>query len=252
MRDWRPWLLALLALAVLLAIVLLPPLPDPRFLATLADRRTLFGVPNFFDVVSNLPFLLVGAWGLYFVAADRRQAFSHPGEKWPYVLMFLSVALAGIGSTYYHLAPEDARLMWDRLPIATAFMALVSALVAERIGLRAGLILLFPLILVGAASVLYWRWSALQGAEDVLPYAAMQYGAIAAVAIIALLYPSRYSRGSDLFVAVAIYGLAKVAEVLDAQIYAIGTLVSGHTLKHLLAALAVWRLLRMLQLRSAL
>lgn len=242
----------MLGSGLVLAIVLLPPLPDPRFLATLADRRTLFGIPNFFDVASNLPFLLVGAWGLYLVAADRGRAFSHPGEKWPYAVLFLSVALAGLGSAYYHLAPDGARLMWDRLPIALGFMALLSAVIAERIGVRLGRHLLVPLLLAGAASVLYWRWSSLKGAEDVLPYAAVQYGAIAAVLIIATAYRSRYSRGSDLFGALAIYALAKAAEVLDAQIYAIGALVSGHTLKHLLAALAVWWLLRMVQLRSRL
>jgi hypothetical protein len=251
-RDRRPWLLGLLALGVVLAIALLPPLRQPRLFASLADQRTLFGIPNFFDVISNVPFLLVGVWGLYFLASDRGRAFSHPAEKRPYAFVFLSVALTSIGSAYYHLAPDDARLMWDRLPIALGFMALLSAVIAERIRLRPGLYLLGPLLLAGAASVLYWRWSLLHGAEDVLPYAAVQYGAIAAVMVIALLYRSRYTRGADLFGAVALYGVAKAAEALDAQIYALGGIVSGHTLKHLFAALALWWLLRMLQLRSAL
>jgi hypothetical protein len=252
LRERRLWLLGLLALAVILAIALLPPFPDPRLFASLADQRTLFGIPNFFDVASNAAFLLVGTWGLYFVASHRGRAFSHPAEKWPYAFLFLSVALTGIGSAYYHLAPDDARLMWDRLPIALGFMALLSAVIAERIGVRLGLYMLWPLLFAGAASVLYWRWSLLNGAEDVLPYAAVQYGAIAALVIIALLYRSPYTRGADLLGVVALYGAAKAAEALDAQIYALGEILSGHTLKHLFAALAVWWLLRMLQLRSAL
>lgn len=251
LRDPRLWLLGLVALGIMLAIALLPPLRAPGLYATLADRRTLLGIPNFFDVVSNIPFLLIGAWGLRFIAADRGRAFSHPAEKRPYALLFLSVALTSLGSAYYHLAPDDARLMWDRLPIALGFMALLSALIAERIGVRAGQYLLWPLLVAGAASVLYWRWSVVNGAEDVVPYAAVQYGAIAAVVLIALLYRSRYTRGADIFVAAALYGLAKAAEALDAPIFALGELLSGHTLKHLLAALAVWWLLRMLQLRSA-
>jgi hypothetical protein len=201
-------------------------------------------------VVSNLPFLFVGVWGLYVVSRDRPGTFVHREEKWAYVVCFLAVALIAIGSTYYHLAPIDERLMWDRLPIGLGFMALLSAVIAERIGVKAGVRSLAPLLLAGAASVLYWRWSGLRGAENILPYAIVQYGAIVAIVAIAALYPSRYTRGADVLVAVAIYAIAKLAEMLDAQIYALGHVVSGHTLKHLLAALAVWWLLRMLQLRG--
>jgi hypothetical protein len=248
LRDWRLWLLGLLALAVLLAIALLPRLPEPLLFASLADRRTIFGVPNFFDVVSNAPFVAIGLWGLYVVAANG--AFSVPAERWPWAVVFVAVALTGLGSTYYHLAPDGARLMWDRLPIAVGFMALLSALIAERISVRAGVGLLFPFLVAGAASVLYWRWSVLDGAEDVLPYAVVQYGGAAALLLVAALYRSRYSRSGDIFGALALYALAKAAEVLDAPIYALGEFLSGHTLKHLLAALSVWWLLRMLQLRS--
>jgi hypothetical protein len=244
----RLWVFILLGAALLAAAALLPPLAEPRVFRSLADQRGFFGIPNFFDVVSNAPFLLVGAWGLYFLARDAR-AFSDPAERWPYAAFFLSVALTAPGSAYYHLAPDDARLMWDRLPISLGFMALVSAVVVERISVKAGLRLLVPLLLAGAGSVLYWRWSLLRGAEDIVPYAAVQYGAMAAVALAVLLFPARYTRGADLLVALGFYVLAKLAEVLDRQIYALGELVSGHTLKHLLAALAVGWLVRMLYLR---
>jgi hypothetical protein len=250
MRDPRLWFLGLLILAMSLAIMLLPSIPAPAHLSLYADRRDFFGVPNFFDVVSNAPFVLLGLWGLYVLTHANRSAFASAAEKWPYGVLFASIALVGFGSAYYHLAPDAARLVWDRLPIAVGIMALLSAVIAERIHVRSGLYLLAPLLAVGAAAVLYWRWSGLQGTENVVPYAAVQYGGIAAVVIIALLFRSRYSRGADVFGAVALYGAAKVAEVLDALIYALGGFVSGHTLKHLLAALAVWWLLRMLQLRS--
>jgi hypothetical protein len=249
-RDLGPWLLGLAALAAGLAIVLVPPIPEPRTFRELVDDRTLFGIANFWNVVSNLPFLFVGACGLYVIARARPGIFIHREEKWAYVVCFLAVALIAIGSTYYHLAPIDERLMWDRLPIGLGFMALLSAVIAERISAKAGLFALGPLLLAGVASVLYWRWSGLRGAENILPYAIVQYGALAAIVVIAALFPPRYTRGADVFVAVAVYAAAKLAEVLDAQIYALGHLLSGHTLKHLLAALAVWWLLRMLQLRG--
>lgn len=249
--DARLWLLGLLAAAVVVAVGVLPPLAEPHVFRSLVDDRMFLGIPNFLNVVSNAALLIVGVWGLYFLPWDARQpgAFAHPAERWPYLACFLSVALASVGSTYYHLAPDDSRLMWDRLPISMGFMGLLSAVVVERISLKAGLRALVPLMLIGASSVIYWRWSALRGTEDILPYAAVQYGAIAAIVVVALLFPTRYSRGRDLFGVVAIYAVAKAAEVLDAQIYALGEVFSGHTLKHLLAAAAVWWLLRMLKLR---
>jgi hypothetical protein len=251
-RDQGLWLLALAALAAVLAIALVGPIPEPRSFRQLADERMLFGIANFWNVVSNAPFLLIGAGGLYVIARGRPGAFIEPEEKWAYVASFLAVALIAFGSAYYHLAPLDDRLMWDRLPISLGFMALLSAVIAERIDVKAGLRLLAPLLVAGVASVLHWRWSGLRGAENILPYALVQYGAIAAIVAIAAFSPSRYTRGADVLVAVAIYALAKLVEVLDAQIYALGHFVSGHTLKHLLAALAVWWLVRMLELRSPL
>jgi hypothetical protein len=240
--------LALLAAG--LAIVLVRPIPEPTIFRQLADERMLFGIANFWNVVSNAPFLIIGAWGLYAIARGRPGTFVEREEKWPYVACFLAVALIAFGSTYFHLAPLDDRLMWDRLPISLGFMALLAAVIAERISVKAGLRSLAPLLVAGVASVLYWRWSGLSGAENILPYAIVQYGGIAAIVALAALFPSRYTRGADVLIAVAIYAIAKLAEVLDAQIYALGHLVSGHTLKHLLAALAVWWLLRMLQLRT--
>ena len=243
MSDMKYWGFGALLLALAAAAVLAPPLATPQTFRTLADTREILGIPNFADVVSNVPLLLVGLWGLY---ALRRTGF----VDWPWTVVFLMVALTGPCSAYYHLAPDDARLMWDRLPISMAFMALLSAVLAERIGTRAGVRLLVPLVLAGAASVLYWRWSVLQGAENILPYAVVQFGAMAAIVLAVLLFPARYTRGGDFFAAFGLYGLAKLAEALDAEIYALGEIVSGHTLKHLLAACAVAWLVRMLYLRK--
>lgn len=247
----RLWVIGLFGLALAVAVAALPPLSEPQVFRVLVDDRGFFGIPNFLNVVSNAPFILVGAWGLYFLARESRYsgAFTDPMEKWPYVFCFLAVALVSVGSAYYHLVPDNAGLMWDRLPMSLGFMSLLSAAVVERISARVGLRLLLPFLLLGAGSVIYWRWSVLQGAENLLPYAAVQYGSIAAILVIAMIFPSRYTRGADIFGVGAIYAAAKVTEVLDAEIYSLGQVVSGHTLKHLIAALAVWWLLRMLQLR---
>jgi hypothetical protein len=134
--------------------------------------------------------------------------------------------------------------------MAAGFMALFSAVIVERVSTRVGLRLLLPLVLLGIASVLYWRFGLLGAPGNVLPYALVQYGSLAAILFICATRPSRYTRGADTAGVIAIYGLAKVAEVLDAQVYALGEIVSGHTLKHLIAAFATYWLLRMLRLRS--
>jgi len=234
--------------AVLVALALAPPLAEPAIFKGYVDGRRLFGIPNFWNVVSNAPLSLVGAWGLALLARGTI-TFIDPVEKRAWWACFAAVALSGVGSAYYHLAPDPDRLMWDRLPIALAFMALVSVIVSERLDTRAGARLLGPLLAAGAASVLYWRWSLAAGAENILPYVVVQYGALGAILALSLLARSRYSRGGDFVVAFGLYALAKLAEVLDAPIYEVGYVLSGHSIKHLLAAVSIGWLAWMLQRR---
>jgi hypothetical protein len=145
--------------------------------------------------------------------------------------------------------PDDARLFWDRLPIAVCFAALLSAVIAERLSLAAGVSLLAPLAATGAGMVWYWLHSEGQGVGNVLPYFAFQLYALLAILLLMRCCTSRFSRGSDLYRVVSLYGAALVVELLDRPLYALGEIVSGHTLKHLLAALAAYQLVRMLHLR---
>ena len=163
--------------------------------------------------------------------------------------MFPALILTAWGSAYYHLAPNNARLVWDRLPIMIVFMALLAAVIAERVSVSAGLALFPVLEAVGVASVLYWRSSELRGHGDLRFYAAVQVYAIL-ILLLALLLPPRYTRGSDFAVVVGFYALAKILEESDRQVFAIGHIVSGHTLKHLAAAAAGYWVLRMLRMRT--
>lgn len=226
---------------------------DQRY-HSFADDRTWSGIDNAANTLSNLPLLAIGLLGLVLLwrnsAATRTLRFEVPAERYAYGALFGAVALTGIGSMYYHLAPDDARLVWDRLPISLAFTALVAAMLSERVSVNAGTRLLLPLLLFGAGSVFYWRWSALQGAENLVPYGIAQYGSILAVFVLAVTRRSRYTHGGYVFGVLVLYALAKVAEMLDTSIFELGRIVSGHTLKHLLASLAVLLLIRMLQVRS--
>jgi hypothetical protein len=214
----------------------------------------LLSIPNFGNVVSNLPFAVIGLLGIAFLLhAASGPSCGHlldSRERWPYLIAFVGMLLTAFGSSYYHLAPNNARLVWDRLPMTLVFMSMVAAMIAERVQLRLGLILLPPLLIIGIASVLQWYESEIHGAGDLRFYAAVQ-GYSALVLLIVLLFPPRYTRGYDLAIIVGFYALAKALETLDKPIFSIAHLVSGHTLKHLAAAAAGYWLLRMLQLRRS-
>ena len=255
-RNSSLWLLLALTTAIALIAVLLPPIPQPQSYHQFADQRSFLGIPHFADVTSNFPFAIVGIWGLIFLfrrdASVTTGGFIDPRERWPYVLVFVGVLLTAFGSSYYHWSPSNARLVWDRLPMTIAFMAMVAAVIAERISFRLGLWSLPILLLVGLASVVQWYMSEARGKGDLRFYAAVQaYAAL--VLLLALLFPSRYTRGSDLAVVVGFYGLAKVMEMLDKPVFSLlGHMVSGHTLKHLAAATSAYWILRMLQKRRPL
>jgi hypothetical protein len=229
---------------------MLPPLAQSPAYHEFADDRSIFGIANVMDVASNLPFLLIGVAGLLALRSEAAVAFRNSGERWIYALFFLGVAFTSVGSAYYHMAPDNARLVWDRLPMTIAFMSLVAATWAERIDTRAGVRLLVPLLALGIASVVYWRLSAVHGVENLRPYLAVQYGSIAVVLAIAALLPSAYTGGNGIYAVAALYGFAKVAEHFDAAIFEQTSLVSGHSVKHLLAACAIYRILRMLEERA--
>jgi hypothetical protein len=164
-------------------------------------------------------------------------------------MVFGGLLLTAVGSSYYHLHPNNTTLAWDRLPMTVVFMALVAAVIAERINVRLGVSLLPFLLLAGITSVLQWYFSEVRGAGDLRFYAFLQvYSAL--VLLIALLFPARYSRSSDFAIVVGFYALAKVLETSDKDIFRVGHVVSGHTLKHLAAAMAGYWILRMIRLRQ--
>lgn len=252
MRTRRARLAAIagLTLTALAVTLTLPPISQGWPYHQFADRRAFLGIPNFLDVVSNIPFLWVGALGLLLVLRGGRAdggVFVEGAERWPYAVFFGGLALTSFGSAYYHLSPDHARLVWDRLPMTLIFTSFVAALVAERVGVKAGLWSLAPLAGVGLGSVVYWYWTETQGAGDLRVYLLVQVYPALAVPLLVFLFPAKYTRGWDLLRAGALYGVAKVFEMLDGPIFSLGQVVSGHTLKHLAAAAAPYCILRMLK-----
>lgn len=253
MRSRLRWL-GVFSLGMLLIAAIAPPIPQPLEYHQFADQRRYFGIPNFLNVISNGAFLLVGTAGLVFLLRSSEphaaKSFAQPSERWPYLILFLNVAMVSIGSAYYHLAPGNERLMWDRLPIAIGIMALLAAVLSERVSPRTGLRLLPVLIATGVASVMHWHWSEQHGVGNLNFYIVVQFYSLLVIVLLGVYFRSRYTRGGDIYVALAFYGAAKVAEIADREIYDLGQVISGHTAKHLLAAGALYWVLRMLRKRG--
>jgi hypothetical protein len=244
--------LVMLTVVVIAAALLSPRTAQPLSYHNFADHRPWLGIANFGDVASNAAFAIFGVWGLWFLLwmnpHDASARFIDRRERWFYLLVFFGMLLTAAGSSYYHLAPDHDRLVWDRLPMTLVFMSLVAAMIAERISLRAALWLWPILLAMGIFSVLQWHWGEQAGHGDLRFYAAMQLYAIL-VLLLVLFLPARYTRSSDLAGIVGFYVLAKLLETFDKQIFALGHTVSGHTLKHTVAGLAGFWILRMLEKR---
>jgi hypothetical protein len=214
--------------ASLAALLLLPPISQDQSYHQFVDVRALFGIPNVWNVMSNLPFIAIGAVGFVRCRDDAATIF-----------IFVGIFLTGFGSAYYHWSPDDDTLFWDRLPMALAFMAILAGAIEERVSAKAGAVLLWPLLAIGQLSLLWWRWN-----DDLRLYGWVQFFPCLALPLMFLLLPPKYTGTYYWCVVGALYALAKVLEHFDGAIYSVGHFVSGHTLKHLAAATACFAILR--------
>ncbi|MGL6111848.1 MAG: hypothetical protein ACRC2B_17290 [Rubrivivax sp.] len=229
-------LIAVTLLAAALALFL-PATPQPSSYHDFADKRVAYGIENFLDVMSNLTFALAGMVGLLLVLRPRT-CFASPAERLPYLVFCIGVLMTAAGSCYYHLKPNNETLFWDRLPMTIAFMSLISAQIVDRVNVRAGLLALGPMLLIGVGSVVYWIVTERQGRGNVMPYAVLQAYAVFVLLQLAVMHPSRYTHGAAIYAVFAGYLLAKGFEHYDRQIFEWTGTVSGHTLKHVAAGLA--------------
>ncbi len=239
-----------LLIAGLAGLFFLDPIAQDPAYHLFADTRTILGIPNFSDVLSNVGLGIVGVLGVVTVMGPRGKVIFHqPSDARPYLFFFAGVALISLGSAYYHWAPSNFGLLWDRLPMAVAFMAFCAAIIADRIDADAGNGWLLALLIgLGILSLVYWYWTESQGRGDLRLYGLVQFYPMVAMPIACALFPAhRYTGGRYIFGVIALYGLAKVFEWFDGEIFEIlGGTASGHTLKHLVAAVAIFFVLRML------
>ncbi len=205
-----------------------------------ADQRAFLGIPNFGDVASNLAFIIAGLYGLKVCFSKELGAM-----QGAWIASFIGVTLVGIASSYYHWAPTDETLVPDRITLTIGFMGLFAAVLGEYISSRLR-VLLIPALLLGLASVLYWHWF-----DDLRLYYWVQGAPLLILPLVLLLYPAKYSHRWLLFAGIFLYGVAKLAELGDKVTLSLTQgVISGHTIKHLVAGVACFAFALSLDKRS--
>jgi hypothetical protein len=232
-----PRLPLLITILAVIALLLHGPIAQLAHYHEFADQRSGLGLPNLADVLSNAGFALLGLFGLLRLRPMRHQPAISAG--WAgYCLFLVALVLTAIGSSFYHLAPDNARLLWDRLPVALACAGLLAAVRAET-QLASGRHRYALLLVIGAvASVAWWYFTELQGAGDLRPYLLLQGLPLILIPLWQAIHRAPAADRRAFAIALFLYVLAKVAELHDHELLEILGWISGHTLKHLLATAA--------------
>ncbi len=218
-------------LALVLLALLGPAIAQPADHHQFADQRTLWGIACAWDVLSNLPFALMGLIGLGWIAATPALGRT---QRACATLFFGGLVVTAACSAWYHLQPEDSGLVIDRLGMVFAFSGLLGLAAADRISGRAGLAMAAAVLVLGPLSVQAWASSG-----NVLAWSVLQFGGMALMLWLARLRSLAGALGLRLGAILLIYAAAKALELADHAIFDLtGQLVSGHTLKHVLASLA--------------
>ena len=235
-HSWRSRLFLLISVFVIVAAFFVGPIAQDPAYHMFVDQRRFLSIANTLNVMSNLPFVIVGVAGLLFIKRHGKSVAPHTRGAW--IVFFAGIFLTAFGSGYYHLAPSNETLVWDRLPMTMGFMSFVAIVIVEYVSVRSGQRALLPLLLVGAASVLFWAYTESLGRGDLRAYAVVQFVPMLLIPLIVWLYRGKSDLGRYIVWMIGFYVAAKVFEHYDGEVYAAGGLLSGHTLKHVFAALA--------------
>jgi hypothetical protein len=249
MKRRKILLLCVFTLAAIIVTLSLKPLSQEASYHLFADSKTILGVSNFLNVVSNAVFLIIGVYGFMHLSFVKE----HSLLRLMYVVLYTGFILTAIGSAYYHYFPANNTLVYDRIPMTIVFMSLTAIIISKRINQRAGIILFFPLIVLGVASVLWWHYTQLAGRGDLRFYGMVQFYPILLLPLIYILFPPADSAiGLRLFLPViGWYLIAKLFESFDKEIFLATTIISGHTLKHLAAGVACFYIVKLIKKQSS-
>jgi hypothetical protein len=229
--------ISILCLSIITPLILLymgDPITQNLEYHNFADQRSFFHINNFFDVLSNIAFLIFGTLGI-------KSAKSFKTYKASWMVFLIGVLLVAPGSAFYHWNPNNFTLIWDRLPMTIGFMGIFTAIVCEVFKLKQEVLILVILNILGMYSVIHW-----QIFDDLRLYYWIQLTPLLTIILISFLFKNESILPLYLAGAFGFYVLAKITEKKDVEIFmATYEVISGHTIKHLLAAVAVFLLYKM-------
>ena len=234
-------------ITVLVLVLMTPAAQNPVY-HNFADQKMYFGVQHFWNVMTNIPFLVLGMAGLIKIHKRDLPGKLH-GLHAAYITFYSGLILIAFGSGYYHLNPSSSTLVWDRMAITVSFMSFFVLVVGESISTKTSAKLLLPLLLLGSASVVYWHITEKLGAGDLRLYGLVQFLPMLLIPLMLIFYGSSLSGKRWIFAILLVYAAAKIMEIYDHQIYElIG--FSGHSLKHLFAACGAFIFYKTLEMRQ--
>jgi hypothetical protein len=230
----------------LIMLIFCNTIPQRKAYHNFVDKRALCGICNFCDVISNVPFLIVGAYGIWAIGQLSESNFLSSGERFAWCLFFLGTFFVGFGSGYYHLCPNNDRLFWDRMPMCISFAGFNLALV-EVLGIYEPspfwqLTALFSCLL----SCYYWRLY-----DDLRFYLIIQFYPMAVAIPVFLAVEPRCTHMKYIYFTYSAYLFAKLTEFYDRGVFRLTMeIISGHSVKHLAAAFGILALVPFLQYRT--
>jgi len=236
--------IVLIAVFIITVVVLsfIQPIAQDLAYHNFSDFRSYFGIPYFLDVVSNLPFLIIGAMGWQLTNKIYRKT------TMIYFLMtfilFTGIFFTGVGSAFYHYAPNNFTLIFDRLPMTLVFTSFFATIIYDYVGSRVGTMAFYSLIILGVYSIFYWYYTEITGVGDLRLYAFIQFFPIVAVPFILIFYKNKKLYTKQLFLVFFAYLISKLTEHYDVAIFEFFKVISGHTIKHLFSALAAYFIYR--------
>ena len=229
-------ILLLISIIGIVSVFLIGPIPQDQSYHQFSDDRYLLSIPNFWNVISNVPFLIVGFLGMFLIIQQRQMGINLKLSNNSFVF-FLGIFFTGIGSWYYHLCPTDETLVWDRLPMTISFMAFFSIIIGEFICLKSGKRILLPLVMIGLMSIIYWQMTQSRGNADLRFYALIQFLPLVLIPLILLMYTAERNLKNYFWLILLFYAVAKLFEQADQFVFSANHFISGHTIKHFIAAL---------------
>jgi hypothetical protein len=238
----KTYIIPFLALLSVIVLLLHGPIAQDQNYHKFADDRVFWGVPNFLNVITNLPFVIIGFYGLRAVRSANEK-----GLRQIMFALFSGFLLLTFGSGYYHLYPNNETLVYDRIPIVIIFMSFFALVIYDCCGRRAGYISFITLNSVGVLSVVYWIVTEHAGRGDLRWYGMVQFFPVVAIPAVLFLQKPPFNYSTELIPMFIFFGVAKFAEHFDTQVYhLLKGIISGHSLKHIFVALAGYEMVLLL------